>query len=168
MIPFSLGEKLGVRPTAFALEIYPDIADAILKLDALSATRTRFDPSASKRVFKISNISLFEHSLIPELFKIAEEEAPNVTILVDNKSTKETKDMLRKGTIDLAIEGAINTEPSINSQKIYEDELVVVCSRNNPEFSGSTILGHEFIKHQHVTISSLSSNYNVFENFFSF
>lgn len=67
--PLFIREKLGVRPTAFALEIYPDIADALLKLDALSATRTRFDPSLSKRVFKISTISLFEHTLIPELLR---------------------------------------------------------------------------------------------------
>ncbi|MEZ8790032.1 LysR family transcriptional regulator [Vibrio splendidus] len=162
--PLFVREKLGVRPTAFALEIYPDIADAILKLDALSATRTRFDPSLSKRVFKISTISLFEHTLIPELFKVVESEAPNVTILVDNHSTKETKDMLRLSTIDLSIEGSSETEPSIHSHRIYDDELVVVCRKNHPAFPASLISESEFLEHQHVTLSSISGNHSFFES----
>ncbi|MCX2760750.1 LysR family transcriptional regulator [Vibrio sp. 14G-20] len=162
--PLFIREKLGVRPTAFALEIYPDIADAILKLDALSATRTRFDPSLSKRVFKISTISLFEHTLIPEMFKEIEDEAPNVTILVDNHSTKETKDMLRQGTIDLSIEGSSDTESSILSHMIYDDELVIVCRENHPAFSESTISKSEFLEHQHVTLSSFSGNHSFFES----
>ena len=162
--PLFIREKLGVRPTAFALEIYPDIADAILKLDALSATKTRFDPSLSKRVFKISTISLFEHTLIPELFKVVESEAPNVTILVDNHSTKETKDMLRLGSIDLSIEGSSETEPSIHSHVIYDDELVVVCRKNHPAFPAGLISESEFLEHQHVTLSSISGNHSFFES----
>ncbi|MDN3614886.1 LysR family transcriptional regulator [Vibrio gallaecicus] len=162
--PLFIREKLGVRPTAFALEIYPDIADAILKLDALSATRTRFDPSLSKRVFKISTISLFEHTLIPELFKEIEDEAPYVTILVDNHSTKETKDMLRQGTIDLSLEGSSDTESSILSHIIYDDELVIVCRKNHPAFSENTISESEFLEHQHVTLSSISGNHSFFES----
>lgn len=163
--PLFIREKLGVRPTAFALEVYPEVADAILKLEALSAKRTRFDASSSKRVFKISTISLFDHSLIPEIFKLAEEEAPNITILVDNHSTKETKNMLRQGTIDLAIEGTIKAESSIKLDKIYEDELVVVCSNNHPVFTGNSILERDFLEHQHVTLSSHSINFDLFENF---
>ena len=162
--PLFIRERLGVRPTAFALEIYPDIADAILKLDALSAIRTRFDPSLSKRVFKISTISLFEHTLIPELFKVIESEAPNVTILVDNHSTKETKDMLRLGSIDLSIEGSSETEPSIHSHRVYDDELVVVCRKNHPAFPASLISESEFLEHQHVTLSSASGNHRFFES----
>ncbi|UPR52421.1 LysR family transcriptional regulator [Vibrio cyclitrophicus] len=162
--PLFIREKLGVRPTAFALEIYPDIADALLKLDALSATRTRFDPSLSKRVFKISTISLFEHTLIPELFKEIENEAPYVTILVDNHSTKETKDMLRQGTIDVSLEGSSDTESSILSHMIYDDELVIVCRTNHPAFSESMISESEFLEHQHVTLSSISGSHSFFES----
>ncbi|UPW19413.1 LysR family transcriptional regulator [Agarivorans sp. TSD2052] len=163
--PLFIREKLGVRPTEFALEIYPDIADAISRLDALSATRTQFDPKSSKRVFRISTISLFEHTLIPNLFRRVEEEAPHVTLLVENHSTKETKDMLRGGSIDIAIEGVVKTPPFIKSQTFYDDELVVVCGKNHPLFSKGTISEEEFLNNQHITLSSLSDNANFFESF---
>ncbi|MFA0441568.1 hypothetical protein BCU70_11715 [Vibrio sp. 10N.286.49.C2] len=163
--PLFIREKSGVRPTPFALEIYPDIADVILKLDMLSATKTRFDPASSKRVFKISTMSLFEHSLIPELFRLVEKEAPNITIYVDDHSAKKTRDMLRQGIIDVSIEGSIKTEPFIKSQVIYKDELVVVCRSNHPDFSGSRILESEFLNHHHITLSSLSDNDKSFESF---
>ena len=163
--PLFIREKLGVRPTAFALEIYPDIADAISRLDALSAKKVKFDPISSKRVFKISTISLFEHTLIPTIFRIVEEEAPDVTLLIENSSTKETKDMLRQGRIDIAIEGSIKTQPFIKSQTFYDDELVVVCGKKHPLFSKGTILEEEFLNNQHITLSSLSDNSRFFESF---
>lgn len=163
--PLFIREKLGVRPTAFALEIYPDIADAISRLDALSAKKVKFSPISSKRVFRISTISLFEHTLIPNIFRIVEEEAPNVTLLVENHSTKETKDMLRQGSIDIAIEGSVKTQAFIKSQTFYDDELVVVCGKKHPLFSKGTILEEEFLNNQHITLSSLSENTSFFERF---
>lgn len=163
--PLFIREKLGVRPTEFALEIYPDIADAISRLEALSATRTQFDPKSSKRVFRISTISLFEHTLIPDLFRRVEEDAPHITLLVENHCTQKTKDMLRGGSIDIAIEGVVKTPPSIKSQRFYDDELVVVCDKNNSLFSKGTISKEEFLNNQHITLSSLSDNTSFFENF---
>lgn len=163
--PLFIREKLGVRPTEFALEIYPDIADAISRLEALSATRTQFDPKSSKRVFRISTISLFEHTLIPDLFRMVEEEAPHVTLLVENHCTKKTKDMLRGGSIDIAIEGVVNPPPFIKSQTFYDDELVVVCGKSHPLFSKGTISKEEFLNNQHITLSSLSDNASFFESF---
>ncbi|MCL1045694.1 LysR family transcriptional regulator [Shewanella electrodiphila] len=163
--PLFIREKLGVRPTAFALEIYPDIADAISRLDALSAKRIKFDPNSSKRVFRISTISLFEHTLIPTIFRIVEKEAPDVTLLVENHSTKVTKDMLRQGSIDIAIEGSVKTQSFIKSQTFYDDELVVVCGKKHPLFSKGTILEEEFLNNQHITLSSLSENNSFFERF---
>jgi DNA-binding transcriptional LysR family regulator len=163
--PLFIREKLGVRPTEFALEIYPDIAEAIAKLDALSAERTRFEPSSSKRVFKVSTISLFEHTLIPDLFRIVDEEAPNVTLLVKSHSTLETRDMLRQGIIDIALEGTVKTQPFIKSEKFYEDELVVVCGSKHPLFLKGNILEEEFLNNQHVILSSHADHRNYFEIF---
>lgn len=162
--PLFIREKLGVRPTAFALEIYPDIADAISRLDALSAKRIKFSPNSSKRVFRISTISLFEHSLIPDIFRIVEKEAPDVTLLVENHSTKETKDMLRQGSIDIALEGSVKTQPFIKSQTFYDDELVVVCGKKHPLFSKGVISKDAFLNNQHVTLSSLSDSSRFFQS----
>lgn len=162
--PLFIREKLGVRPTAFALEIYPDIADAISRLDALSAKRIKFAPNSSKRVFRISTISLFEHSLIPDIFRIVEKEAPDVTLLVENHSTKETKDMLRQGSIDIALEGSVKTQPFIKSQTFYDDELVVVCGKKHPLFSKGVISKDAFLNNQHVTLSSLSDSSRFFQS----
>jgi len=162
--PLFIREKLGVRPTAFALEIYPDIADAISRLDALSAKRIKFAPNSSKRVFRISTISFFEHTLIPDIFRIVEEQAPNVTLLVENCSTKETKDMLRQGSIDIAIERSVKTESFIKSQTFYDDELVVVCGKKHPLFEKGVISQEEFLNNQHVTLSSISDNSSFFQS----
>ena len=162
--PLFIREKLGVRPTAFALEIYPDIADAISRLDALSAKRIKFAPNSSKRVFRISTISLFEHSLIPDIFRVVEKEAPDVTLLVENHSTKETKDMLRQGSIDIALEGSVKTQPFIKSQTFYDDELVVVCGKKHPLFSKGVISKDAFLNNQHVTLSSLSDSSRFFQS----
>ena len=72
--------------------------------------------------------------------------------------------MLRLSTIDLSIEGSSETEPSIHSHRIYDDELVVVCRKNHPAFPASLISESEFLEHQHVTLSSISGNHSFFES----
>lgn len=154
--PLFIREKLGVRPTSFAQEIYPDIANALAHIEAVSAKNTRFNPKESERVFKVSVVSMFEHNLMPEVFRLIEKEAPYVSIFVDTFSSEYTKDMLIQDKIDLSIEPARSFESSIQSEVIYQDSLVVVCRKSSPYFTSGRITKDQFLNHTHIKISNQS------------
>ena len=163
--PLFIREKLGVRPTAFAEELYPDISKALLYIDSVSAKNTRFDPQRSKRSFKLSVIGVFEHTLVPELFRLVEREAPETTIIIDNFKAKDTKDMLLKGALDLSIEPMTRIGSSLQYKAIYQDELVVVCREGNPFFPKNSIEQCEFLEHKHIRLSNLADTHQFFNNF---
>lgn len=144
-----LGDELvqragyGVTPTPGALALWPAVREALALLRNALAPGA-FDPACAAHTFRLAMADATAAKLIPGLVDIGEIEAPGVNLRVLPLTTRDPRDLLASGTIDLAIGhfpaliAELGTaQPQDESarfmhQRLYDGEYVVVMRRGHP------------------------------------
>jgi DNA-binding transcriptional LysR family regulator len=130
-----------LSPTPVAKAMYPAIEKALEGLRASLAEAGGFDPTRSRRSFRIN----IPHPLGPfyalDLQAAVATAAPGVALAFDTVSRPiGLEDSLRDGAVDLAIDWIpIDLGPFVNS-KIFDDRLALVARSGHPSVNvGITI-----------------------------
>ncbi len=103
-----LGDKLvvrsgyGVAPTPRALALWPAVADSLRLLES-SLAPSAFDPALSQDSFVLAMADATAATLMPGLMRILAREAPGVNIRVLPLTTRDPRQMLDEGQMDLAV-----------------------------------------------------------------
>ncbi len=92
----------GVEPTDRAMAIWPAIRQALSTLET-AITPTDFDPASAVATFRIAMADATATALVPELVRIIQDEAPNVSLRVLPLTTRDPRPLLDKGEIDAAV-----------------------------------------------------------------
>lgn len=145
----SLGDELvtragyGVEPTPYALSIGPAIHDALEQLRETLAP-TVFDPASAHATFILAMADSTAASLIPSLLQRTESLAPGVSLRVLPLTTRDPRELLEAGEVDIALgffpatisaltlaaqEG--RTE-SFGHSRLYSGAYVCVMRREHP------------------------------------
>jgi LysR family transcriptional activator for leuABCD operon len=123
----------GLSPTPVAQAMYPVINQALEALRASLAEASGFDPTRSKRHFRIC----IPHPMGPfyalDLRATVGPTAPGIVLTFDTVSRPiDLEDNLRDGVVDLAIDWLpIELDPFVN-RKLFEDRLILVARRDHP------------------------------------
>lgn len=133
-----VGDDLFVRdgnrmlPTPQALAMREPIRSALRQMeDALSAV-AGFDPKTSEQTFKISGSDYFSTLLMPRLAEAVTPQAPGVTLqLLDNPRTEVLR-LLSEGTVDVAVDVAMETPEWVCGRKLFRSYLVCAAAKNHP------------------------------------
>ena len=133
----------GVLPTPAALALWPAVREA-LSLLRHSLAPGVFDPAGATNTFRLAMADATAAQLIPGLVDIGEAEAPGINLRVLPLTTRDPRDLLASGSIDLAIGhfpaliaelGAERQQedlPRFMHQRLYDGEYVVVMRRGHP------------------------------------
>lgn len=133
----SFGDELLVQqgkkmiPTQHALDLAPIVSETLVRLKALLATSTRFDPAKSMRRFRICASDYITTVLFVPLLQRLQIEAPGIRIELLLPGV-ESASQLEAGKVDLIITPDIFLEGSHPSQLLFQERFVVVGSRDNP------------------------------------
>jgi DNA-binding transcriptional LysR family regulator len=127
----------GLSPTPVAQEMYPAINQALEGLRASLAEASGFDPTSSKRHFRIG----IPHPMGPfyalALRAAVATTAPSVALTFDTVSRPvDLEDQLRDGVVDLAIDWLpVELDPFVN-RKLFDDGLVLLARPDHPAATG--------------------------------
>jgi DNA-binding transcriptional LysR family regulator len=132
------GDELFVRdgnrmvPTPQALAMREPIRSALQQMeDALSAI-AGFDPAISSQTFKISGSDYFSTLLMPRLAEAVTPEAPGVTLQMLDYAAGEVRDLLSEGTVDVAVDRALEMPDWICGRTLFQSYIVCVAAKDHP------------------------------------
>jgi DNA-binding transcriptional LysR family regulator len=165
----ALGDRLvvrsgyGVEPTPMALALWPTISDALRQLEA-SITPGDFVASQASTTFVLAMADATAAELMPGLVEILERDATGVSMRVLPLTTRDPRQLLDEGHMDLAVgffpavladltaqaqQGGL---AAFDHQRLYDGEYVCVMRRGNPLASGPLTLDRYCAAH-HLLVS---------------
>ncbi|MGF1696837.1 LysR family transcriptional regulator [Vibrio lamellibrachiae] len=146
----------GVKPSALAVEIYPNLAEAVNRAEVTLPGKREFRAKESERIFSICSISVAGSNILPELSTIMAKQAPNSSVEVHPLSGKDLITDLRFQNYDLLLTSYPHLYPSLKSTQLFEEELVVVVRSDHPRIHHS-ISEQQFLVEKHVTHSQTAN-----------
>jgi LysR family transcriptional regulator, nod-box dependent transcriptional activator len=118
-------------PTQHALNLAPEVSSALMRLKSLIATSTRFDPTTSRRRFRISASDYLTTVLIGQLIELLQIEAPGIRLNLSLPSS-ESSARLEAGEIDLLLTPDEFMTSDHPRELLFEERHVIVGCSNNP------------------------------------
>ncbi|CAH0529598.1 LysR family transcriptional regulator [Vibrio hippocampi] len=144
-------ESHGIKPTQFALNIYPELSAAINAIKLTTPEHNKFEPHTNSKQFIISSLSVFGGEILPKLSAAIRQQAPNVSVKtevrVDDSSLIEN---LRSQKYDLLLDVDYGQHHQLCATTVMEEELCVVCCNDHPRLTGNTINEQQFLQEKHV------------------
>lgn len=164
-----LGDKLvvrsgyGVEPTPRALALWPAIGDALRQLEA-SLAPGEFVPAQATDSFILAMADATAATVMPGLVRILGDEAPGVSIRVLPLTTRDPRQMLDAGQMDLAVgyfplvladltaQAQAGVASAFAHQRLYDGQYVCVMRKDHPLATGTLTL-ERFCSAKHLLVS---------------
>jgi DNA-binding transcriptional LysR family regulator len=166
----ALGDRLvvrsgyGVEATPRALALWPAVSDALRQLEA-TLTPGDFDPAEATNTFTLAMADATAAEVMPGLVEIMESDAPGITVRVLPLTTRDPRQLLEDGTIDLAVGyfPAVLADLTAQEQatgmgafafeRLYDGHYVCVMRKGHP-LSGEALTLDRFCNHaRHMLVS---------------
>ena len=142
----------GMVPTPLGAELIEPVRAALNAVSAVVDFSTHFDPSTSKRVFKIAMTDISQLILLPKLWERLRLTAPGVGIDVFPLSS-DTQQLLESGAVDLALGYVPELEAGFYQQRLFSQHFVCMVSQNHPRIQGKLKL-KQYLQEDHAAIVS--------------
>ncbi len=134
---YALGDDLfvrdgrSIRPTSRALELAPQVREALAMLANALDGPTRFDPTVHHR-FGIGGFDYFEAVLLPQLRQRIADASPTSGIVSRTGTSAEFLKSLRYGDLDVLIDYVPLELPDVMVEPLYEERLVILAREGHP------------------------------------
>jgi DNA-binding transcriptional LysR family regulator len=143
-----------MEPTPLARSLSPQIQNALEELHrGLPVMTAEFDPLETKRNFILATRDPMEAFFLPQLMQVFMEQAPQAHVSSIRIKRQDMEKELAAGQLDLAFDVRLPVSSQLRSQKLMEDEWVVVGRRNHPLLQGSLGL-EDYLSARHIVVSS--------------
>ncbi|MBK6366909.1 MAG: LysR family transcriptional regulator [Polaromonas sp.] len=142
----------GMVPTPLGAELIEPVRAALNAVSAVVDFSTHFDPSTSKRVFKIAMTDISQLILLPKLWERLRLTAPGVGIDVFPLSS-DTPQLLESGAVDLALGYVPELEAGFYQQRLFSQHFVCMVSQSHPRIQGKLKL-KQYLQEDHAAIVS--------------
>lgn len=142
----------GMVPTPLGAELIEPVRAALNAVSAVVDFSTHFEPSTSKRVFKIAMTDISQLILLPKLWEHLRLTAPGVGIDVFPLSS-DTPQLLESGAVDLALGYVPELEAGFYQQRLFSQHFVCMVSQSHPRIQGKLKL-KQYLQEDHAAIVS--------------
>lgn len=148
---FIRGPK-GMRPTPRANELAIPIQIALSNIE-MSLSSAVYEPSKSKKLFKLSISDDVAPTILANLISLVEKKSPNTSLTVTSEQGSEAIGLLDKNEIDFAI-GRFEIIPSRFGYKILFDEQYVCMMSSKHFLSDQKRLSiDEYLSSKHLRVA---------------
>ncbi|MCM2253870.1 MAG: LysR family transcriptional regulator, partial [Ramlibacter sp.] len=165
----AVGDKLvvrsgyGVEPTPRALALWPAISDALRQME-VSLAPGQFVVSEAVTTFVLGMADATASGLVPGLVEILERDAPGVSVRVLPLTTRDPRQLLDEGRMDLAVgffplvladltaQAQSGGMAPFDHQRLFAGEYVCVMRKGHPLASGPLTLKRYCAAH-HLLVS---------------
>ncbi|GGD66148.1 LysR family transcriptional regulator [Lacimicrobium alkaliphilum] len=148
--PILVRTSEGMTPTQRALQLQPVVRDALSKLESAIQPQTEFDPKTSERTFRIMASDYAESTLLLEVVRQLNQQAPGITLDVITPSDVTFHDV-EHGKVDMAINRFEELPLSFHQKVLWYDTFSCVVNKLNPVVKDFTL--DKYLSAQHIWVS---------------
>lgn len=150
--PILLKVGRNMEPSPFALRIRGRLHAAIGELEAVVRDRPTFDPSTATHRFVIATVDYLAMLLVPQLRALVAREAPDVRLAIHALDPESATARLAEGVAQLYVGVRSQTERALETQVLYQEQLVVLVGPEHP-FADAPPSLEAFAQSEHVHVS---------------
>lgn len=140
----------GMTATEKGRELQPLVRQLLAQAETLLAGDEKFQPTASRRVFRIMTSDYAEATLVPHLIRRLRAEAPNVVLDFLTPSDVSYTDM-EQGHVDMAINRFNEIPKSFHQVTLWRDSFSCLLNRHNLIAQNFTL--ETYLAAQHIWVS---------------
>jgi DNA-binding transcriptional LysR family regulator len=140
-------------PTPLARQMSERIRGALHALSALTEDHG-FDPTRTRRVFKLGLRDVFESAVLPPLMAQLERDGSAIEIHSVRTDRADLEAELRRGAIDLAVDVPQSLGEEIVRQSVQQDPLLVVARHGHPAVHDGCLDLDGYMAHDHIIVST--------------
>lgn len=151
--------SMGMEPTPRAQSIYPDLQEALLRIEKARGTRGSFSPRDAKREFRICMTDISEIVLLPRLINHLQQTAPGLVVEAD-KISPESRRRLESGDVDLAVGFTPDLEAGFYQQALFAQDFVCLASSDHPRVR-SKLTRRAFSAEGHILVTASGTGHSI-------
>lgn len=149
----------GMAATPRAHSIYPELLEALARIEAARGKPAVFAPKDAVREFRISMTDISEIIILPKLINHLQKTAPGVVIEAQTIST-DTRQKLVSGDVDLAVGFLPNLEAGFYQQSLFEQDFVCLAAKNHPRVQNK-VTPRIFSKESHILVAAAGTGHAI-------
>jgi DNA-binding transcriptional LysR family regulator len=149
----------GMIPTPRAQSIYPELLEALARIEKARGEPAPFSPADASREFRICMTDISEIIILPRLINHLQKIAPRVVIEAE-KISVESRHRLTSGDVDLAAGFVPNLEAGFYQQSLFEQDFVCLAAKHHPRVQGK-LNRRMFSSEGHILVSTASTGHAI-------
>lgn len=142
-----------MQPTAKALRIAPDVAEALAILSTTLSGATAFDPATSERCFTVASTDYTTMVLLPGLLKALEVEAPKVSVRVFGYDKDDISGLIDRAEIDLALGVFRNAPERAIRKRLCNERFIGICRDGHPLLHSGKMTLQNYAQARHALVT---------------
>jgi DNA-binding transcriptional LysR family regulator len=149
----------GMAPTPRAQTIYPDLLEALKRLENARGAIGAFLPQQATREFRICMTDISEIVLLPRLINHLQKTASGLVIEAE-KISPESRRRLASGDIDLAVGFTPDLESGFYQQSLFAQDFVCLAARSHPRI-GTKLTRKAFSSEGHILVVASGTGHSI-------
>lgn len=156
-----LGDALFVRdgrrmlPTPACLRLAPPLLDTLAQLRLLLQQQERFDPAQARQAFHIGMPYSIEAMLLPAIYRLLRERAPQATLASIAYERRELGRTLAAGQLDIAIDVALPASEPVRHAALLQEPFCIAVRTRHALKRRPTLA--QYLKSLHIAVSGRAS-----------
>jgi DNA-binding transcriptional LysR family regulator len=149
----------GMVPTPRAQSIYPDLQEALARIDIARGMPAAFLPSEAVREFRIAMTDISEIIILPKLINHLQKIAPELSVTAE-KISSETRQRLASGDVDVAVGFLPDLEAGFYQQALFEQDFVCLAAKKHPRVQGK-LTARLFSSEGHILVTTSGTGHTI-------
>ena len=147
----------GMVPTPRAQSIYPELMEALARIETARGKPVVFSPKDAVREFRICMTDISEIIILPKLITHLQKTAPGLVVEAE-KISSDSRQRLTSGDVDLAVGFLPDLEAGFYQQALFEQDFVCLAAKNHPRVQGKLTL-LQFSEERHIAVKVSSTGH---------
>jgi DNA-binding transcriptional LysR family regulator len=157
--PLFCRTSAGMVPTPRSQTIYPDVLEALMRLEKARGATGAFLPQQTKRDFRICMTDISEIVLLPRLINHLQTTAPGLVVEAE-KISPDSRRRLESGDIDMAVGFTPDLEAGFYQQALFAQDFVCLASSEHPRI-GDTLTRKAFLAEGHILVMASGTGHSI-------
>lgn len=153
----------GMLPTPRAHDLSKPLRGALALVRSASVPREDFDPTQSRRVFRMHMSDVGEMVFLPALVRRLDELGASVRVETVQLTSEQISEQLESGEIDFAVGYLPGLKRNVESSVLFKEQYVCMTRRGHPLARGDAMTARAFLAASHVFIESMGSGHRIIE-----
>ena len=151
-----VGRKM--EPTPLAVDLAPQLLDALSMVRKTRAERGRFDPGTAKRTFTVRTRDIGEVAILPRVLAALGQSAPGIRLRTVFRPIPETVIGMASGHIDFALGFLPSLEAGIHRRFLQTQHYVCVMREGHP-LANKKLTPERFSASEHLLVEYSGSGH---------